>query len=313
MENEPFYMKKLREDEAKENPKLLVDTEKLAKAAGAIKNINYKPFTDDEKRAALAKKLLEVYKSVGHVEKRGRNDFHKYDYVMESDAAEKVREAMVKAGLVLIPTVKERHAHDLKGQGDKITPIHSVMMTYRLIDTETGFVEIFDMTGDGMDTGDKGIYKAITGCQKYAYLKLSLASAGDDDPEKDFGPDSASRAKGKAKETPSSASPKAGSAAPATTSDLITGNIIALQGATGPNKPCTITMKANNADAPTVLKFFADKLPAGISFSTLVEAMNLKIPAKYSYKQDQYGLKLAHIEFDPAAGDLDGEAKHARV
>ena len=38
-------------------------------------------------RGALAKKLAEVMAAVERVPKRGRNDFHKYDYATEADIA----------------------------------------------------------------------------------------------------------------------------------------------------------------------------------------------------------------------------------
>lgn len=36
------------------------------------------------------------------------------------------------------------------------------------------------MIGEGMDTGDKAIYKAITGAQKYVLMKTFLIPTGDD-------------------------------------------------------------------------------------------------------------------------------------
>jgi hypothetical protein len=42
----------------------------------------------------------------------------------------------------------------------------------------------FVMIGEGEDSGDKATYKAMTGAQKYALLKLFLISTGDD-PEAD--------------------------------------------------------------------------------------------------------------------------------
>ena len=50
--------------------------------------------------------------------------------------------------------------------------------------TETGFSESSVTSGEGMDKGDKGIYKAQTGALKY-YLSVTFMVATGDDPEQD--------------------------------------------------------------------------------------------------------------------------------
>ena len=44
------------------------------------------------------------------------------------------------------------------------------------------------MSGSGQDAGDKGIFKAISGAQKYALMKAFMIPTGDD-PEQDAGVD----------------------------------------------------------------------------------------------------------------------------
>jgi ERF superfamily len=55
-----------------------------------------------------------------------------------------------------------------------------------LIDLDSGESKIYNFFGQGQDKGDKGIYKAYTGLQKYFFMKNFLISTGDD-PENDSG------------------------------------------------------------------------------------------------------------------------------
>ena len=61
-------------------------------------------------------------------------------------------------------------------------------MEFKFIDGETGEEITFKMSGSGQDAGDKGIFKAISGAQKYALMKAFMIPTGDD-PEQDAGVD----------------------------------------------------------------------------------------------------------------------------
>jgi hypothetical protein len=62
--------------------------------------------------------------------------------------------------------------------------ITDVEIDWTIRDGETGESLSFSMPGCGEDTGDKGLYKAITGSEKYALKNIFLIPTGDD-PEKD--------------------------------------------------------------------------------------------------------------------------------
>jgi len=57
-------------------------------------------------------------------------------------------------------------------------------MQVTFVDTESGESFSCIFYGDGSDSNDKAIYKAITGAQKYALMKTFLVATGDD-PEQD--------------------------------------------------------------------------------------------------------------------------------
>jgi len=123
--------------------------------------------------------LINASREVGYVQKRGYNDFQKYSYVTEADILQEVRPALLKHGLVMIPSV-ESISHDEHGN----THISVRYDVYH----ESGETLSFVMAGSGNDrnskgVGDKGIYKALTGCNKYALLKAMQLATGDDPEE----------------------------------------------------------------------------------------------------------------------------------
>jgi hypothetical protein len=127
------------------------------------------------------KNLLSALQSaamkVGYVQKKGRNEFQQYNYVTESDVVAQTREALLENDIVIIPSV-DSVSHDEWGNTN-------ILVTYTVHHTASGESLTFKMAGAGNDrnskgVGDKGIYKALTGCNKYALLKALQLSTGDD-------------------------------------------------------------------------------------------------------------------------------------
>jgi len=134
--------------------------------------------------SSLARKLAEIVLEVSGVAKRGRNEFHKYDYVLESDVLWAIRETLAKRNIVVIPEIlKSTDSRDITGKSSTST-VTQVEMMLHITDADSGEKLSLAWTGVGMDTGDKGIYKAITGGYKYFLMKLFMLASGDD-PEGD--------------------------------------------------------------------------------------------------------------------------------
>jgi hypothetical protein len=136
----------------------------------------------------LVKKLTEVMQEVKYIQKRGKNSFHNYTYATESDVAEKIRESLSERCVMMIPNIIESTYREHVNNKGKTEYITKVRMEFKFIDGETGEELIFHSEGEGQDAGDKGIYKAITGAQKYALMKVFMIPTGDD-PEADNGVD----------------------------------------------------------------------------------------------------------------------------
>jgi hypothetical protein len=138
----------------------------MTKAALAV-------FDDEFKTLNLWEQIAHISGFLGAVPKRGYNAFHKYNYVMESDLVSIVRQYLAAAGIVIIPNVTS-----VEREGE----LTSIQCEYTVTNGRESFT--FNIPGYGGDRGDKGVYKAMTGSQKYAIMKLFKIETGDD-PESD--------------------------------------------------------------------------------------------------------------------------------
>jgi len=129
--------------------------------------------------AKIASALHEVMLKVSYVQKTGKNAFHGYKYAGEADLLEKLRPAMLEAGLILIPSIKGVSPIDEHG-------VTTVQMEYTLVHKDGDvWPSVICAAGQGGDrnkngVGDKGLYKAITGANKYLLFKLFQIETGDD-------------------------------------------------------------------------------------------------------------------------------------
>lgn len=133
----------------------------------------------------VAAKMLAVMGDVGYVKKDGKNTFQNYSYVSEADTIATVRQAMCKHGLVATPVVTSHSTIEAgatkSGAKQWFT---TILVEYTFTDPDSGESLLVTTIGQGMDTGDKGCYKAMAGANKYALLKAFQIATGDDDPEK---------------------------------------------------------------------------------------------------------------------------------
>ena len=139
---------------------------------------------DDKK--ALIKKLAKVMQGVKYIQKRGRNAHFGYTYATEADVAEKVREALAEQNVIMLPSVVGHEFRETTTAKGKKEYICTVDMEFAFYDGDSGESLTIKMSGDGQDSGDKAIFKAISGCAKYAQMKAFLIPTGDD-PEEDAG------------------------------------------------------------------------------------------------------------------------------
>ena len=135
-------------------------------------------------KKSLVSKLVKVMKRVKNIPKRGYNSFHKYYYATEADVAENVRDALAEQNVLMITSILEKSYRETITRSGNKEYIYTVTMEFIFIDGDSGEELKFVIVGEGQDAGDKGIYKAITGAQKYALMKTFLIPTYDD-PESD--------------------------------------------------------------------------------------------------------------------------------
>ena len=135
-----------------------------------------------ELNSKLQKKKNELRKALkekGVLKNEGSNDYDNYEYFSEAQYKKLFTELFVDNKLELKSSVVGYS--DFAGT-EKQPYGRLVTFEFILIDIETGFYEISNITGEGIDKGDKGGYKASTGALKY-YLANTFMVATEDDPE----------------------------------------------------------------------------------------------------------------------------------
>ena len=131
----------------------------------------------------IFKKMAKVMEKISRVPKNGKNKFFNYDYVTEADLTDHIRPILAEEGVAFTSTVLETS----KVPTEKDGMLSTVKMLFGLIDGDDSSSIESVFLGEGIDKGDKGFYKAYTGCTKYFLMKTFLVATGDD-PENDDAP-----------------------------------------------------------------------------------------------------------------------------
>jgi hypothetical protein len=127
-------------------------------------------------------KLHDIQAEVEKMGKDGRNTFQNYNYLSETQVTIKIKELLDKHNVMFLPKeITEKQVTEIsptsKGTKQYVT---TVTVKYAFADVETGEMYEGSIEGQGSDTADKGIYKAITGAIKYVYMKTFNIPTGDD-------------------------------------------------------------------------------------------------------------------------------------
>jgi hypothetical protein len=127
----------------------------------------------------LLKKLHKVMSEIEAVAKKGTNKFHNYKYATEADVLHAIREKLIENNLFIVPSTG---VCNVTVAGDKF--LTNIWLDYRIFDVDSGESIQCTWQGQGIDNGDKGLYKAFTGGHKYFILK-TFQIPTDADPEND--------------------------------------------------------------------------------------------------------------------------------
>lgn len=128
----------------------------------------------------LRQKLAAMMGEVGYIEKRGRNESQNYDYVQAADVTAIVAKLCHKYGLAFWPCEEDLEWETRATSKGTAMFVCRAHMKYTFADTETNEQIVVPSTGEGMDVGDKAVFKAKTGALKYALIQTLLIATGDD-------------------------------------------------------------------------------------------------------------------------------------
>lgn len=135
-----------------------------------------------ENATSLLGKLVEIAASIGPVSKAKRNEHFHYNYTSEGQLLALVRPKLYESGIMIVTSVEEISSQPTM-KGDVCTGhLITVKTVHTLHDVENKEQMKIQSVGMGWDSGDKGVYKAITGAVKYMLMKLFLVT-DEQDPE----------------------------------------------------------------------------------------------------------------------------------
>ena len=153
--------------------------------------------TDTVAKESIVKKLVSIMSEIEWLDKEaevkigGRTA---YNYTTEAQFIGEIRPLMVKHGVIMIPVAFDEVVVQEK-PGQKPAYLTTIVVTYRFIDSETGQYIDTKMAGQGADSNDKGIFKALTGAYKYCMRQVFLMGTGDDPEATDTNGQSVSKRK----------------------------------------------------------------------------------------------------------------------
>ncbi len=132
----------------------------------------------------IYQKLIEVRKAVPGLKKSNKG--FEYSYVSSSQTLTALRKAMDDEGLLLIPQVLSAGVKDhttSKGNHQFFTLLE---MKFIWVNADNPEEKICcDWYGQGLDSGEKGVGKALTYAEKYFFLKFFNIPTDKDDPDTD--------------------------------------------------------------------------------------------------------------------------------
>lgn len=122
--------------------------------------------------------LRKALKDKGVLTKDKENKFDNYSYFSEAGYKKLFTELLSEHGLEL--TSNEVSYESFTSTNPKMPNGRKVTFEFILTDCETGFFEVSNVSGEGLDKGDKAGYKADTGALKYYLANTFMVATGDD-------------------------------------------------------------------------------------------------------------------------------------
>ena len=130
----------------------------------------------------ILEKLALIRNDIDPLEKDGRNEKQNYTFLSDKQITLKVGELLEKHNVVVTHNDRTEPLEKYQTSSGSTMFLTTVYVDYTFWDVDSGESISGVVVGQGADTGDKGVYKAITGAFKYLYVK-TFNIPTQDDPE----------------------------------------------------------------------------------------------------------------------------------
>lgn len=121
----------------------------------------------------IHKKMIAIMQDVGAIEKAQKNQMQKYNFRGIDDVYLALNPILKKHGVYCMPKVINVQRDNHTNKNATFLMYSSVTMEYTFY-AEDGSSVTGMMVGEGMDSGDKSIPKAISGATKYMFFNTFL-------------------------------------------------------------------------------------------------------------------------------------------
>ena len=134
----------------------------------------------------IYKKIVDVRKAIKDgMKKSWKNDLQNYSYFSDDQISEKFRNLFDEHEICFVYSSQITGCREISPTWKWTRQfVTDVLVNYKFVDIENGSMIEWTACWSWNDTGDKWVYKAITGAVKYIFMKTFQISTGDD-PEKD--------------------------------------------------------------------------------------------------------------------------------
>lgn len=145
--------------------------------------------TENERPPQVAAALVAAMRAVGEVGKRGKNTEQNFKYRKYDDILSVAHDALVEAGLAIIPNVAEMKQRTqevtTKAQYVRTVTTTVVRVEYTLIAAADASEKTFTFYGEASDYGDKSLGKALSYADKMMLIELLKIPVASDDIDPD--------------------------------------------------------------------------------------------------------------------------------
>lgn len=133
----------------------------------------------------LRQKLALIRRTIPNIEKLGENKSQKYNYARAEDICGEIGDAMAHLNISMVPDSIRIDAHEVlsvKRDDNSIRlDVHVLLtVTYLIIDGDSDEKIRAVGAGEGRDSGDKAVPKALTCAKKYALSQALTLRIGED-------------------------------------------------------------------------------------------------------------------------------------